>query len=314
MPTTDPERLVKALFKHDLIKTWLQNTISPNSQDARRVDLQEFILALKIQSIEDFKRIQRQDIIEWRDSLTVAAETPKYAVRSIKRKMSTISKFFGHLMNVHFIMVNPTLDVERPKLTANEGVTAIISDDQTKDILDAPDPKTLIGKRDRAILEVFAFHALRRNELCQLKLQDIQEREGIKTFYVLGKGSKERYLPINPSAIRRINEYLTALGNPKDGELPLFSSLSNNGKSSGRPLTPVSVYRIVMNYARKVGIDTGKFSTHSLRATAASNAIRRGVDIRKVQRWLGHASIQTTAMYDKNVDRPEDSPTYSVRY
>jgi len=141
--------------------------------------------------------------------------------------MSTIAKFFRHLADQQFIKVNPALDVERPKLTANEGETAIISDEQAKDLLNATDSNTLKGKRDRAILETFLFHALRRSELCQVRLKDIQEREGIKTFYIYGKGDKVRYVEINPSAIRRINEYLVALGNPSDPELPLFRSLSN---------------------------------------------------------------------------------------
>ena len=314
MPTTAPESPFKALLEHDLLKYWLSNTTSPNTREAKRGDLQEFILALKIRSIEDFKRIQRPDIIEWRDSLAAGQDKPGYAIRSIKRKMSTIAKFFRHLSDQRFIDINPALDVDRPKLTANEGVTSIISNDQARKLINTPDPATLKGKRDRAILEVFLFHALRRSEVLQLRLKDIQEREGIKTFYIKGKGDKERYVEISPSAIRRINEYLAALGNPTDPERPLFGSLSNNGKNTPRPLTPNAIYQLIVDYAEKAEIDTTHFSPHSLRATAGTNALKNGVDIRKVQHWMGHASVQTTAMYDKRDNRPEDSPTYMVRY
>jgi site-specific recombinase XerD len=313
MPKTPLNSANIALLDHDLIKYWLANTTSLNTRDAKRVDLRDFILAFKIKTVDDFKLVKRPDIINWRD-LMLKSKTQPLSVRTIKRKMSTISKFFRHLADQQFIQVNPALDVERPKLTANEGETAIISDEQAKDLLNATDPNTLKGKRDRAILETFLFHALRRSELCQVRLKDIQEREGIKTFYIFGKGDKVRYVEINPSAIRRISEYLTALGNPANPQLPLFRSLSNNGKNSARPLTPNAVYQLVIHYAQKAGIDTGNFSTHSLRATAGTNALRNGVDIRKVQHWMGHASVQTTAMYDKRENRPEDSPSYRVKY
>jgi len=314
MPTSAQETPFNALLEHDLIKYWLSNTTSPNSREAKRGDLLEFIQSLKIRSIDDFRNIKRPDIIEWRDSMAGDQDKPVFAVRSIKRKMSTISKFFRHLTDQRFIEVNPALDVERPKLTANEGVTSIISDDQARDLLNAPDPNTLKGKRDRAILETFLYHALRRSEVCGIRLQDIQEREGIKTFAIFGKGNKVRYVEISPSAIRRINEYLAALGNPTDPELALFRSMSNNGKDINRPLTPNAIYKLVIHYAQKSGIDTSHFSPHSLRATAGTNALKNGVDIRKVQHWMGHASVQTTAMYDKRNNRPEDSPTFRVRY
>jgi site-specific recombinase XerD len=79
-------------------------------------------------------------------------------------------------------------------------------------------------------------------------------------------------------------------------------------------MVPSGIYALVVKYGQKVGIDTSHFSPHSLRATAATNALIHGEDIRKVQHWLGHASIQTTAMYDKRDHRPEDSPTFRVRY
>jgi site-specific recombinase XerD len=142
----------------------------------------------------------------------------------------------------------------------------------------------------------------------------LQLYPGIKQFKILGKGDKERYVPIHPSAIRRISEYLEALGNPTDKETPLFGSLSNNGKKAGKTISPIAVYDLVVRYGQKVGIEKGTFSPHSLRATAATNTLLNGEDIRKVQHWLGHASIQTTAMYDKRDHRAEDSPTFRVRY
>lgn len=298
-----------SLLEHDLIKYWLLNTPSFNTREAKRIDITHFIQGLSITSIDDFKKIKRSDIIDWRDSIT-----SKYSNRSLKRKMSSMSKFFEHLCDEGILETNIVLGVERPKLTANEGSTSAISDFQAKDLLDAPDSKTLKGKRDRAILATFLFHALRRSELCQLQIKDIQEREGIKQFKIHGKGDKMRYVPIHPSALRRISEYLDALESIDNNEVALFRSLSNNGKNTGKPISPIAVYELVKKYGAQVGIDISNFSPHSLRATAATNTLLNGEDLRKVQKWLGHSNIQTTAMYDKRDNRPEDSPTYRVRY
>ena len=311
-----PITSVISFLEHDLIKLWLTNTTSLNTRAARKQDLVEFIFMFKITSMDDFKSIERADIIEWRDSLAKTKQKEGYAIRSIKRKLSTISKFFEFLCDEGFVVFNPVLGVERPKLKANEGATQSISSAQAKDLLEAPDQKTLKGKRDRAILATFLFHALRRSELCNLKIKDILEREGIKQLKILGKGEKERYVPLHPVAIKRIYEYLEASGpeHLNNKESALFKALSNNKKFSATGMTPIAVYNLVIRYGQKIGLDTSRFSPHSLRATAATNTLVNGEDIRKVQHWLGHASIQTTAMYDKRDHRAEDSPTFRVRY
>ena len=91
--------------------------------------------------------------------------------------------------------------VQRPKLATTEGATLIISESQARNLLEAPDPGTLKGKRDRAILATFLYHALRRAELCNLKVKDLQEREGVKQLKIFGKGSKERYVSAHPVAL-----------------------------------------------------------------------------------------------------------------
>jgi len=316
MPTKPLKKPHFDPLSHDLIKYWLKNITSLNSRAAKQVDLLEFFEFIKISSIEDFKRIQRQNIIDWRDSLIGDKNNPNFAVRSVKRKMATVSKFFEYLCDEHVVDVNIVKGVERPKLTSSEGSTSAINEQQARDLLDAPDAKTLKGKRDRAILSTFLFHALRRSELCQLRIKDVQERDGIKQFKVHGKGDKERYIPIHPSALRRIAEYLEASGrgHADDKDAPLFKSLSNNGKNTNNNISPSGVYDLVKHYGAQIGIDVTNFSPHSLRATAATNTLLNGEDLRKVQQWLGHANIQTTAMYDKRDNRPEDSPTYRVRY
>jgi len=268
-----------------------------------------------IKAVDDLKSLSRADIIDWRDSLIGTPEKPKYAIRTVKRRMSTISKFFEYLCDNKILKSNIVLGVARPKLETTEGATQSISDAQAKDLLDAPDPQTLKGKRDRAILATFLYHALRRSELCQLRIKDIQERAGIKQLKILGKGSKERYVPIHPAAQTRIAEYLAMASHSHNKESYLFKPISNNTAALiNKGLSPIAVYKLVIQYGLKVGIQAGHFSTHSLRATAATNALNNREDIRKVQHWLGHANVSTTAMYDKRDNRPEDSPTFRVRY
>ena len=126
------------------------------------------------------------------------------------------------------------------------------------------------------------------------------------------------------------NEYLQKAGHGDDKEGPIFRPLTNNNPRGSRtrgsrkrksspqlrkPLNPDSVYRnVVLHYAQPLGIDAELFGPHSLRSTAATNALEHGADIAKVQEWLGHANVSTTRLYDKRKTRPEDSPTFKVEY
>lgn len=135
---------------------------------------------------------------------------------------------------------------------------------------------------------------------------------------VEGKGDKVRYLPLHVLAQRLIRVYLDAAGHGDDLKGPLFRPVKNTRtRTLTKPLHPTSVYQdIVRRYAKEVGLTDviPGLCVHSLRATAATNALAHDADIAKVQEWLGHADISTTRMYDKRQSRPEDSPTFKVRY
>jgi integrase len=127
-----------------------------------------------------------------------------------------------------------------------------------------------------------------------------------------------RYLPLHVLAQRLITAYLEASGHASDLHGLLFRPVKNNRTGTlAKPLHPVSVYHnIVQCYAGELGLTDviPGLCVHSLRATAATNALAHEADIAKVQEWLGHADISTTRMYDKRQSRPEDSPTFKVRY
>ena len=174
------------------------------------------------------------------------------------------------------------------------------------------------ASRDRAILATLLYHGIRREELCGLRVKDMQSRQGVLHFRVKGKRDKIRFVPVHAMAQRLIEEYLALAGHGADTAGPVFRPVTNNRtKELDRPLDPASVYR---NIVRKYGLETGisaevnGLCVHSLRATAATNALSHEADIAKVQEWLGHANVSTTRLYDRRKTRPEDSPTFRVRY
>jgi len=264
-----------------------------------------------IKAPKEFRAVTRAHVIAWRKSLEARALAPA----SIRRKLSALSDLFDYLCESNAISHNPVHGVDRPTEGANEGKTPAISDGQARQLLDAPAVGTLKGKRDRAILAVLLYHALRRSELCGLRVKDYGDRRGIRHIRVQGKRGKIRFIPVHARAIGFIEEYLDAAGHRAEADGALFRSVKNSAGRKGSPLSPTSVYRnIVVHYAKRIGLFVSGFGPHSLRATAATNALEHSADIAKVQEWLGHADISTTRLYDKRKSRPEDSPTFKVEY
>jgi integrase len=138
---------------------------------------------------------------------------------------------------------------------------------------------------------------------------DVHTRRGVPHLRIHGKGGKLRDIPLHPGSQALITDYLEASGHTRG---PLFRSIRNNRTGKlGQPMTTDGIYKLVRNYAKKLGVTIG---VHVLRATAATNALEHEADISKVQQWLGHANIATTRLYDRRKNRPEDSPTFKVSY
>jgi integrase/recombinase XerD len=210
---------------------------------------------------------------------------------------------------------NPVKGVKRPKVESYEGKTPALGDGQARALLDAPGAETEKGKRDRAILSVLLYHGLRREELCTLKVRDIHSRREVLHLRVHGKGGKVRYLPLHPGTAELVADYLEAGGHAGETAGALFRPVKNNtGGTVEGAVTADGVYKMVKHYAKRVGVNIEGFGPHALRATAATNALDHEADIAKVQEWLGHANIATTRLYDRRKTRPEDSPTFKVRY
>lgn len=290
---------------------WFANLTNPNTRRAYRNDVRQFMAFVGIEQSSEFRIVTRSHVIAWRKTL----DAQKLSPASIRRKLSALSDLFQFLCSKNAISINPVHGVKRPTEGANQGKTPAISDDQARALLAAPDPSTLKGKRDRAILAVLLYHGLRRAELCALKVQDMVARRGVMTLTVHGKRGKIRYLPVHPKALSLVLDYLESAGHAQDPSGAMFRPIRTTDACPDKPLTSASVYRnVVMHYAQNVGIAIDCFGPHALRATAATNALENGADIAKVQEWLGHSDISTTRLYDRRLSKPEDSPTFKVTY
>lgn len=291
--------------------SWFANLDSAQTRRAYQNDLRAFMTFAGISASGEFRLVARAHVLAWRAEL----ERQALSGASIRRKLAALSSLFEYLCEVNSVATNPVKGVKRPKVDTTEGKTPAIGDHQARALLDAPDAGTLKGKRDRAILSVFLFHGLRRDELCKLTVGDVVERRGVNHLKVQGKGRKLRYVPLHPQTAGCLNAYLQASGHAAQRDSPLFRPMINNRVGhTETALTVDGVYALVTGYGRQVGIAAERFAPHALRATAATNALDHQADIAKVQAWLGHASIATTRIYDRRTTRPEDSPTFKVSY
>jgi len=306
---------------------WFANISSAHTKRAYQNDVRHFMAFVGIQKPEEFRTVTRAHIIAWREELRPTNEQeqkrrqaegkPLLSPASVRRKLSALSSLFDYLCEKNAITHNPVAGVERPDEGNNEGKTPAISDAQARALLNAPPTDTLKGKRDRAILSVLLYHGIRRGELCALKVKDLMDRRGVKYFRIHGKRRKIRYVEAHAAALSLIQDYLDLAKHGEDPDAALFRPVKNNVSKErlDKALSSGSIYQsIVMPYAKALGISVEMFGPHALRATAATNALEHDCDIAKVQEWLGHANISTTKLYDRRQRRPEDSPTFKVKY
>jgi site-specific recombinase XerD len=266
----------------------------------------------------ELRTVARAHVIAWRKDL----ESRNLSAASVRRKLSSLSSLFDYLCERNAVVGNPVDGVKRPMANNNEGSTPALGDAQPRRLLEAPAPDTLKGVRDRAILATVLYHGIRREELCLLRLRDMQSRQGVMHFRIKGKRDKIRFVPIHPLVQRLIEEYLQAGkhggGVEQSLDAPLFRPVANNRTGTlDRHLDPGSILRnIVLKYAKSTGVSAEAIGVcvHSMRATAATNALSNEADIAKVQEWLGHANVSTTRLYDRRKSKPEDSPTFHVKY
>ncbi len=313
-PTELSGRLLTAAEFHRLADVppeaeWFANIRNPSTRRAYQAAIGDFMRFTGIARPEEFRTVTRAHVIAWRDQLAGRG----LGGSSVRHRLASLSSLFEHLCERNAVTHNPVKGVKRPRAERGEGKTPALGDHQARQLLAAPADDSLRSKRDRAILSTLLFHALRRDELCKLRVKDARHvRRGVPHLPVQGKGEKTRYVPLHPGTAALIHDYLEAAGHGADEAGALFRPLRNNRTSRlESAITPDGVYKLVRAYSAELGLGVG---VHALRATAATNALDHEADIAKVQEWLGHSNIAPTRIYDHRRTRPEDSPTFKVQY
>ncbi|MFO0586586.1 MAG: tyrosine recombinase XerC [Polyangiaceae bacterium] len=234
------------------------------------------------------------DILALRGFLGELART--HAPPSVARKIAAARAFFRFLVRRGELEKSPAAELALPK--ARRPLPTFLGVDAAKEVVEAPEPYDAEGLRDRALLEMLYGSGLRVSELCGLDLGQIAiEDDGRATVQVLGKGSKERVVPIGSHAVTALKKYLAkrdelaagAKGRPADGRALFLSS-------RGQRLAVRRVQEIVKKYGM-LGAGRADLHPHALRHTFATHLLDGGADLRAIQKLLGHSSLGTTQRY-----------------
>ena len=214
--------------------------------------------------------------------------------RSIARHLLTIRHFFRFALTEGFIADDPASSVESPRF--RHSLPEFLSLDEVERLLRLPDVNDTVGLRDRAMIEMMYSTGLRVSELCGLRVSDLQMDAGC--LRCIGKGDKERMVPVGRQALRIVREYLRE-ARPKLLRKSSSPYLFLNQR--GRKIDRIRFWRILAEYGRKAGLRKA-LTPHMLRHSFATHLLDRGADLRSVQMMLGHSDISTTQIYTHVVE------------
>jgi len=287
----------------------VERGLATNTIQAYRRDLTHHFQALSRQGIKEPAAVQESHLIVYLGQLRRSgvalrqahAQPPRRdrghpersrgaAPATIMRKVSALRAFYRYLVREETIPADPTANLPAPRLLHR--LPSVLSIEEVQRLLAQPDTSQPRGLRDRAMLELLYATGLRVSELVGLQRGDLNMDLGL--VRCVGKGSKERIVPVGKPALKAIHSYLASR---RDASPVLF--LGNKG----RPLTRVAFWRIISRCARQAGI-RAPISPHTLRHSFATHMLDGGADLRTIQELLGHANIVTTQIYTHiSVDR-----------
>jgi integrase/recombinase XerD len=269
-----------------LIRGYSQNTI-----ESYKRDIQRLLDFLESKGIDDLNDVNKTILSNFFSTLN----TIGLSTKSIARNYSSIKSFFRYLSINDFIQNNPALKFKGPKISVHP--PEVLSFSEINKILDQPNTKTLLGIRDKAMLEFAYATGVRVSELLNLKKSDLFLKDEVVRIF--GKGSKERLVPIGSNAIYWMEQYLTKVRPvlAKRFESKDYVFLNNRGKKLSR----MGFFKILRGYGVQAGIDKN-VHPHTIRHSFATHLLERGADIRVVQELLGHSKISTTQIYT-HIDR-----------
>ena len=266
-----------------------QNTILAYGHDLRK-----FAAFLRKRHKERLEEVSREDVVDFLSSLY----KEKMDSRSVARYLVSLRGFYKFALLENLVLVDPTENLESPKIRSS--LPTYLRVEEIDKLLQAPDLATPIGLRDRAMLEVLYSTGLRVSELLNLRITDIDMRVGC--VRCIGKGDKERLVPVGRKAIEAVERYL-AEGRPKFAR-PASPPPHNQVlflTQAGRRLSRVTIWKILHDYGVRLGL-RGRLTPHKLRHSFATHLLEGGADLRSVQLMLGHADISTTQIYTHVVE------------
>ena len=271
------------LIDNFIDELWLEKGLSKNTLTAYRNDIQSFSNWYKGNSLLEVERVDLLDYLA--DRLKEG-----FSSRSTARSLSSLRAFYSHLTVRHNLKENPTSRVESPKL--GRSLPKTLSEEEVEKLIQAPDIDDDIGLRDRAMLELIYACGLRVSELISLDILNINLRQGV--IRVIGKGEKERLVPMGEEALHWIERYINK-------SRPNFIKADNKItevflSKRGKAMTRQTFWYRLKEYAQLASINK-ELSPHTLRHAFATHLINHGADLRTVQLLLGHSSLSTTQIY-----------------
>ena len=252
--------------------------MSPNTVASYCSDIQKFLSVSGV----DADNVLPDDILQYISSLENVSE------RSQARLLSALRSFFDWMQIEGYMTENPCDRVDMPKLGVY--LPSVLSVQEVEDIINSIDRTDWIGLRDKAILEVLYGCGLRVSEAVSLRISGLYLDEGF--VRIIGKGNKERLIPLGDMACSAVRTYLDVRPQPGDSDSDDLLFLNRFGKSFSR----VSMFKLIKKQALVAGINK-EISPHTFRHSFATHLVENGADLRVVQEMLGHESITTTEIY-----------------
>jgi len=263
---------------------WLESGLSENTLAAYRNDLQHFAVWLDAQARTLFQ-VQSQDISRYLAERHVQG----CSARSDARLLSSLRRFYRYQLRERRMPYDPTVALDSPRL--GRPLPGTLSEQEVEALLLAPDVTRVIGLRDRCMLEILYAAGLRVSELVGLEVQQLNRQRGL--VRIIGKGDKERLVPLGDEALGWVENYLRQArpdllrGHGGDALFP---------GQGGRPITRQTFWHRIKRYAAQAGIRRS-LSPHTLRHAFATHLLNHGADLRVVQLLLGHSDLSTTQIY-----------------
>ena len=263
---------------------WMERGLSENTLSAYRADLITLVRwqTARGQSIENTTRSDLQDFIAWR--VDQGAQP-----RSTARQLSSFRRFFRFLLREGTLAEDPTTQISMPKI--GRALPKSLAEAQVESLLGAPDVADPLGHRDRTMLEVLYATGLRVSELVGLKHSQVNVPQGV--LRIVGKGNRERLIPLGDEAVHWLVEFLRG---PRAEILLERTTDYLFPTRRGDRMTRQAFWHIIKRYASKAGVQK-ELSPHTLRHAFATHLLNRGADLRVVQMLLGHSDLSTTQIY-----------------